>query len=132
MNAGYFEAERDVIAWLLTQSPVPVCQALAAKLSRGEHRSHCAQHPREEKQWEIPVTFTAATDSIWREMLRGELFAERLQVCATDDDGFVIVPFAPLLPVQLALVLAFLRDFPGIATIGDPVPFDVAHIRAPW
>lgn len=132
MNPAYHEAERDIIAWLLTQVPGPVCSQLAAKICLGDHRGFREREPQPEKQWEIPVTFIDEVSALHLEVMKGELFADGLQLCRTDDGRLVIVPFRPLLPLQLERIVEFLRSYPGIASIGEPIPFDVAHIRAPW
>jgi hypothetical protein len=117
-DAGYLRCEQDVIAWLMTQTPVPVCQGLVMRMRDGAHRG-CG--PELDRQWEIPVTFidpdnlTAPVVAMTKAYIRtlgGEL-------TMTDAGKFVVVPmFRPVQEVQPKL-----NEVRTLASVGVAIRF---------
>lgn len=120
---GYAAAEADVIAWLLTQVPVPTCEELAARVQRGDHRERARERSgevTEEKRWAIPITLCNDNPGFFHGW-RAVLFAERLNLCVTDEGALVVIPFAPLLRAQLGPIIEYLRRSVFVAEVGEPV-----------
>lgn len=101
-DISYLRCERDVFAWLVTQVPVPVCQELAQRVLRGEHRGRAV--PDLDRQWEIPITL-GCSDPIHVQHLKMLIRSLGGELCISDETGkYVVVPmFRPVEEVQSKL-----------------------------
>lgn len=117
-NSSYLAAERDVITWLLTQVPVPVCRELAERVRTGAHRGMA---PAIDRNWEIPVTLVSDEEvpnveerfRLYR-VIEGEVRALGGYLCRDDLGKAVVVP----IEIQMEDLQRSLRSVRGILSVG--------------
>jgi len=120
-DGSYRAAERDVIAWLLTQSPAGICHDLAMLVKVGDHRG-CA--PKLDRDWEIQVTLRSGAIH-FMEQIRTLVRALGGYLCASDAGRLVVVPVD--VPVQeLQKALRGINNFSsvGVAVKGKDLGLD--------
>lgn len=114
---SYVRCERDIMAWLTTQVPVPVCQSLIFRIKDGDHRG-CG--PGLDREWEIPITIKVE-DPIQMKYLHTLIRFDGGELSVSDNGKFVVVPmFSPVDRVQHALCELYRI---GVASVGVPVRF---------
>lgn len=119
-DASYVRCEQDVIAWLMTQIPVPVCQDLIMRMRDGAHRG-CG--PLLDRQWEIPVTFFDPDNVTQIHMTKLLIRTLGGDLCMNDAGHWVVVPmFRPVEEVQRKM-----RDVLQLASVGVAVRFVDDH-----
>lgn len=114
---GYGRAEEDIAAWLLTQTPVPVCQGLAERVLGGEHRGRAKDR---KGRWEIPVTLTNL-EELTCAQAASALASLGMQLAVTDDGRPVAVREGVVLPSQLEATCDLLRMSRFFTKVGTPV-----------
>lgn len=115
-DASYVRCEQDIMAWLMTQVPVPACQELARRISVGDHRG-CG--PELDRQWEIPITFRNPDNVTEVHMTRLLIRTLGGELCLDDAGKWVVVPMFRVMDA----VQAKLRAVETIASVGVAVRF---------
>lgn len=116
-DESYVRCERDIMAWLTTQVPVPVCQSLLFRIKDGDHRG-CG--PGLDREWEIPLTLKIEHPNELRYLHMLVRF-EGGELSMSDNGKFVVVPmFKPVNVVQEALCGLYRL---GVASVGVPIRF---------
>jgi hypothetical protein len=115
----YVRCEQDIMAWLLTQVPVPVCAGLMFRIKDGDHRG---AGPGLDRQWEIPVTIKVG-NPIQMKYLHMLVRFEGGDLCFNDEGKYVVVPMAaPVDRVQAQLCEVQYVDV-GLVSVGPPIRF---------
>lgn len=115
----YVRCEQDIMAWLVTQVPVPVCQSLMFRIKDGDHRG-CG--PGRDREWEIPITLKVE-HPMELKYLHTLVRFEGGELSMSDEGKYVVVPMfkdVEVVQQELAKLQCYHR---GILSVGVPIRF---------
>jgi len=119
---GYADAEREIVAWLETQIPVPVCRTLAVKIAGGAARRHAGRPGPEPTRWEIPVKLRDEPDNLEAAQRAIATLSGIIPLglfALAEDAGLVVMPMIPVVEAQVVKICEMLR---ALFDVGAPTP----------